>query len=300
MARGKTGWLLGAGAIVLLCVVCVGGTGAGLGYLALRPTSLASDGGVELILRTEAASRDAALEVVRRRVDEMEGSRGAIVVAQGDDQIVVQVPGAIDSLGLSAVLSRGGHLQFLPVSTAAYTFDLTEQGERFRAERDAAGEAATDAEVDLFLRGQLLGELELCWSYRTDDVTGLRVRDRAHAVHPDTRLTGEMIADATVSFDQFNVPYVALEFDDPGRQAFCSLTGDLTGNELAIVLDGEVLSAPRVTEPICGGRARITMGSGGNTQTQLQEAQELAVTLRAGAFPAPITIESVSVVGPTG
>jgi protein-export membrane protein SecD len=300
MAQSSKRWILGIVAIVLLCLVCIGGTGAGLGYLTLRPKTLASDGGVELVLRTEADARDAALEVVVRRIDEMEGARGATVVAQGDDKIVVQVPGTTDSQALTAVLSRGGSLQFLPVSSAAYTFDLTQQGERFRNEREAAGETVTDAQVDAFLASQLLGELSLHWSARIDDVTGLRVRDQAYALHPDARLTGEMIGDASVGYDQFNMPYVALEFDDLGAEAFCSLTGDLAGSDLAIVLDGEVLSAPRVIEPICGGRAQITLGSGGSADQLLREAQDLALTLRAGALPAPVTIESVSVVSPTG
>jgi preprotein translocase subunit SecD len=271
MAQSSKTWILGIVAIVLLCLLCIGGTGAALGYLTLRPKTMASDGGVELVLRTEAEARDATLEVVHRRIDEMGGTRGATVVAQGDDQIVVQVPGTMDSQALTAVLSRGGYLQFLPVSAEATPLDRPQQG-----------------------------DLELHWSFRFDDATGSRVRDQAYTLRPDARLTGEMIADASVAIDQFNSPYVALEFNEQGAEAFCSLTGDLTGSELAIVLDGEVLSAPRVMEPICGGRAQITLGSGGSADRLLREAQDLALTLRAGALPAPVTIESVSVVGPAG
>jgi len=298
VSGGKKIWIPIVVALVLLCLASLSVVGVGLGYWMLRPQTLAEQGGMELILQTEASSRDAVLEAIRRRLDERPGMDEAQVLAEGDDGIRVQVPGVVSDPSLVQLLTLQAKLEFLEVSQAAYTFDLTQQAEDYRSERALTGEAVIDADVDAHLRAQLLGDLELRWSYARDEYTGERSRDQAYAVHPDARLDGSMIADARVEMNEYNTPYVALEFNARGKEAFCQLSGDLTGGYLAIVLDGEVLSAPKVQEPICGGKARIDLGGMASPNKTMEEAQDLVIALRTGALPAPVEVTSQRVIYP--
>ena len=98
-------------------------------------------------------------------------------------------------------------------------------------------------------------------------------------------LTGDMLIDATTEFSQqgFGQPYVSLEFNDKGGDIFAEVTGLNVGKRLAVVLDGEVYTAPVIRERIPSGRAQIT----GNFS--VQEAKDIALVLRAGALPARST-----------
>ena len=102
-------------------------------------------------------------------------------------------------------------------------------------------------------------------------------------------LTGDDINDASVSVNQYNEPYVAMEFKPRGAQVFEEVTGANIGRRFAIVLDKEVRSAPVIRSRIAGGRASIEMGVG-DYQMALQEANVLSLVLRTGALPAPVTV----------
>ena len=122
---------------------------------------------------------------------------------------------------------------------------------------------------------------------------------RTYTVEHIANVTGEMIqsADAAVKPDT-NQPYVALSFKPDGARAFAQVTTDGVHKRFAIVLDDQVYSAPVINEPIRNGSASITLGSG-DYRTQMREAQDLVVTLRAGALPAPLTQGTIDFVGPT-
>jgi preprotein translocase subunit SecD len=107
-------------------------------------------------------------------------------------------------------------------------------------------------------------------------------------------LTGAYLTDARVQIDsQYNEPYVSIDFDKKGGQIFERVTGENVKKRLAIVLDGNVYSAPVIQERISGGKARIT----GNFTTE--EARDLAIVLRSGALPAPLILEEERSVGPS-
>jgi preprotein translocase subunit SecD len=108
-----------------------------------------------------------------------------------------------------------------------------------------------------------------------------------------TLMTGEVLKDAQVRFDEFNQPYVALEFDPRGAKMFDRITAKNVKKRLAIILDDNVYSAPVIQERISGGRAQIT---GRFTEN---EARDLAIVLRAGALPAPVKILENRSVGPS-
>ena len=110
----------------------------------------------------------------------------------------------------------------------------------------------------------------------------------------NTVLTGTDLKDAQASTNpQTGQNVVNLEFSDEGAQKFADLTMKNVGRTIAILLDGEVLTAPNVREPILGGRAEIT------GQKTLEEAQNLAVVLRSGALPVKVEIIETRTVGPT-
>lgn len=117
--------------------------------------------------------------------------------------------------------------------------------------------------------------------------------ERQIAVERDAMLTGEDVTDARPSFDQLNQAYVMLNFNNRGARIFERVTGENVGKGMAIVLDGKVYSAPVIRERIGGGRASIS----GNFTTE--EAQDLAIVLRAGSLPAPVTVLEERTVGPS-
>lgn len=108
-----------------------------------------------------------------------------------------------------------------------------------------------------------------------------------------TPLNGRYLEKATVAFDQFSKSIISLQFNSEGARIFEELTSRNVGKPLAIYIDGALISAPVVQEPIPGGKAQIT------GQFMLQEAQELARNLNAGALPLPISLISQQTVGPT-
>ncbi|MGH1398771.1 MAG: protein translocase subunit SecD [Alphaproteobacteria bacterium] len=117
---------------------------------------------------------------------------------------------------------------------------------------------------------------------------GLRVPVERRAM-----LTGDMLTNAQPSFNQGGQPVVSFSLDRRGAKRFCDVTRKHTGKPFAIVLDNEVLSAPNINEPICGGQAQI---SGSFT---LQEVNDLSILLRAGALPAPMAVIEERTVGPS-
>jgi preprotein translocase subunit SecD len=116
----------------------------------------------------------------------------------------------------------------------------------------------------------------------------------AYLLKDRTLLTGEFLTNAEVRIDsQFNRPYVALSFDDRGGKLFERITGENVKKRLAIVLDGNVYSAPVIQDRISGGNAVI------EGQFTMEEAKDLAVVLRAGSLPAPVKILEERTVGPS-
>jgi len=126
-----------------------------------------------------------------------------------------------------------------------------------------------------------------------DHRTGRTERTR-YLVQARTLMTGDTIADAVVRpATQMEGPYVAVEFNARGAKQFDDLTAANVNKRLAIILDNTVYSAPVIRERISGGKASIT----GNFD--IKEARDLAIVLRAGALPAPVTIAEERTVGPS-
>jgi len=137
------------------------------------------------------------------------------------------------------------------------------------------------------LRQALSGKIPDDYELKYLDKEPLLIRKKAS-------LTGDTLIDARVNFEsQFGAPYVSLKFNSQGARIFSQVTGENVGKRLAIVLDGVVHSAPVIREKIPSGEAQIT------GRFSVEEANDLAIVLRAGALPAPIRIEEERTVGPS-
>lgn len=211
----------------------------------------------EAALRTRKKSALAqSIEIVRRRVDEM-GTAEPFIQQQGDDRILVQLPGVQDPARIKNMLGKTAKLQFRLVDVSIAADPLK-------------------------------------------PVPGMDILPEEHegrvtywAVKKQAILGGENLSDAQPGFDpQYNRPVVNLKFDSLGAKRFGDATRNNVGQPFAIVLDGKVLSAPRINEPILNGQALI---SGSFT---VQQAQDLALLMRAGALPAPLNVIEERTVGP--
>ncbi len=194
---------------------------------------------------------------MRRRIDEV-GTREPTIQRQGNNRILVQVPGEKDPESIKRLLGQ----------TAKLTFHLV------------------DLEVPLqqALAGNLPPGSELMPSSEQGGGEQVVVRKRIE-------VSGESLVDAQPTY-QDNQPVVSFRFNSVGARKFGEVTREHVGELLAIVLDGKVISSPRIREPILGGSGVIS----GSFTTQ--SADELAVLLRAGALPAPLEIVEERSVGP--
>ena len=225
-------------------------------------------GGMYLLLKIDTShlsqkakldAADRAVEVIRNRIDEF-GVRETSIQKQGEDEIVVQLPGVTDRERAIDIIGKTALLEFKVVSTD------------------------TD-KIKQAIEGNVPEGFEL--KYTQDDHEPLLLEKQ-------TVLTGDALTNAAVRFDQsqFNEPLVGLEFNAEGAKKFAEITAANVGKRLAIVLDGKVQSAPRIREAIPSGQAVI------QGRFDIQQAQDLAIVLRVGALPAPMHIEEERTVGP--
>lgn len=243
-----------------------------------------------------------ALETLRNRIDET-GVKEPTILLRGGNEINVQLPGednvdqAVSAIGTAAVL------EFMMVDHDAMKDSTGLERGLIAAEGKLPPVEYTNDRVLsdwLVTNGYLKPGQRLMWEYVQDREAGVKR-------HPDPRfrwivkdevlLTGDDINNATTAWDQkTNEPYVALDFKPAGAKKFGDLTAENVGRNFAIILDGKVQSAPRILSAIRGGRASITMGQG-DMQYLMNEASTLALVLRTGALPAPVSVTSVRVVG---
>jgi preprotein translocase subunit SecD len=206
------------------------------------------------------------LETIRNRVDQF-GVAEPSIQQQGENRILVQLPGVQDPARAKALIGK----------TALLEFKMVDE----RTEPEAA------------LRTGPPPGTEILYQRRVNKETR-EERKVPFLVQKKAAITGRDVATARVSIDQnTSEPYVSVDFNASGGRAFADLTDANVGKRLAIVLDGNVHSAPQIRERIPSGRAQIT---GGFTS---DEATDLAIVLRAGALPAPVQVLEERTVGPS-
>src|SRR5712671_1729265 len=203
-------------------------------------------------------SVEQSIQIVERRVNEL-GTVEPLIQRQGADRILVQVPGLQDPTRLKELLGKTAKLDFRMV-------DLT-----VPADQAQQGRAPPDSDL-----------LMSSTSPKTP-----------YVIKKQVLVSGGDLTDAQPGFDQRSgEPIVSFKFNTSGSRKFAQATSENVGQPFAIVLDNEVISAPVIREPITGGSGQI---SGSFT---VQQANDLAILLRAGALPAPLTIIEERTVGP--
>ncbi len=210
---------------------------------------------------------DQSLETIRNRIDQF-GVSEPTIVRQGQQDILVQLPGVQDPERAKAIIGRTALLEFKLV--------------------DDAGN------LEAALRSGAPPGRQILYGSGARDGGGFAGEKIPYLLESRTLMTGEYIADARVRpSTQLEGPYVELILNSRGARLFEEITAANVRRRLAIVLDGSVYSAPVIQERIGGGRASIT-GS-----FDLKEARDLAIILRAGALPAPVEIVEERTVGPS-
>jgi len=205
-----------------------------------------------------SSAMDTAIEVVRKRIDAL-GTREPTIIRQGADRIVVQVPGLKDPTALKNLLGQTAKLEFKLVDATASPADL------------AQGITPPGDEIVPYLDPKL-------GSIAVKRLGGIK---------------GDQLTDAKQTYEQqTNRPVVSITFDQQGGAKFAKLTSENVNHPFAIVLDGKVLSAPNINEPILGGSAQI---SGNFT---VESANQLAISLRSGALPVDLKVIEERTVGP--
>ncbi|NHB78174.1 protein translocase subunit SecD [Rhodobacter calidifons] len=230
----------------------------GLGQSTLEVTAEGSD----IVVRLSDAEKQAtdqrtiqqSLEIIRRRVDEA-GTREPTIQRQGEDRILIQVPGIGSAQELKALIGQTAKLSF-----------------------NAVVSRTTDAAASPGPRNVLLPSMDEPGIY--------------YIVEDAPVVSGDDLVDAQPTFDQNGRPAVSFRFDTTGARKFGDYTAANIGAPFAIVLDGEVISAPVIQSHIPGGSGIIT----GNFS--VEDSTRLAVLLRAGALPAEMTFLEERTIGP--
>ena len=215
---------------------------------------------------TESRRRQAveqSIEIIRRRIDET-GTKEPTIQREGQDRILVQLPGVDNPEHVKALLGR----------TAKLSFQLVDQS----------------VSVEDARRGRLPPGDEILPAAEEGHSSRNVASAGAYVVRKRVMVGGDTLVDAQATF-QNNEPVVSFKFDTVGAKRFGDATRENVGKPFAIVLDNKVISAPVIREPILGGSGII---SGSFT---VQSASDLALLLRAGALPAPIQILEERTVG---
>jgi preprotein translocase subunit SecD len=208
---------------------------------------------------SDAAAK--AVEIIRNRIDQF-GVKEPLISTMGESRIRIQLPGEKDIQKAIDVIGSTAQLQFRHMKRIA---------------------ASLNDKIDEATEEIMPGTKE---DPRSDSVP-LYVLDKT------VLLTGDYVVDARPSFDEAQRICVSMEFNAEGAKKFADITGKYLHQNIAIVLDGKVQTAPTVQSVIPNGRAQIT----GSFSDEI--AQKYSIVLRAGSLPAPVRKASATLVGPS-
>ncbi|MBX6329492.1 MAG: protein translocase subunit SecD [Pseudolabrys sp.] len=240
--------------------------GGFLGASGQRTLDVGSDGNLIRLTVTDPAilervrqAVDQSIQIIERRVNEL-GTVEPLIQREGTDRILVQVPGLQDPTRLKELLGKTAKLDFRMVDT--------------------------NVSPEQALQGNLPPDDEILYGTGAESKVPYVLEKRV-------LVSGADLTDAQPGFDpRTSEPVVNFRFNTAGARKFAEVTQQNVGKPFAIVLDNQVISAPVIREPILGGAGQI---SGHFT---VQSANDLAILLRAGALPAPLTIIEERTVGP--
>ena len=235
--------------------------------LAIAPAENATGAGYSLTYQQRDAivvrgnAMDQALETIRNRIDQL-GVRETTVAKEGENNILVQLPGIQDPERAKELIGKTAVLEFKMVDDKHNLAEVSSEG---------------PPPGDEILEGPAQGG-----------------GPAKYLIESPVLMTGDVVTDARVRVgSRLEGPYVQVQLDRRGAQIFGAITSENVGREIAIILDNTVYSAPVIKEAIPGGDVQIT----GNFT--FEEAHELAIVLRSGALPAPVEIIEERTVGPS-
>ena len=221
---------------------------------------------------TESMQR--AIEIVRNRIDQY-GVGEIPITRQGEKWISVQLPGIANPEQAEALIGKTAMLEFRLVKTDA-------------ASQEAASKVY-ELEEPFNNDGTLTEEAK---KLMPEGTTVMKSKEGGYLPVTDTvTVSGADLEDARVTTGEYGYPAVSFQFNSDGAKKFGNLTGANIGKQLAIVLDNTIQSAPRINSRI-SSQGQIT------GQFRMEEARQLAIVLRAGALPAPVSIIEKRVIGP--
>ncbi len=249
------------------------------------------------IKRIRDASLEQAERVVRSRIDKWGVSEPSIN-RRADRSIMVQLPGFKDPERARELLGRTAQLKFKLVDEEFHGFDALAgklpPGATVERRGNSGATVLVGEDKDALVnaaKGIIPEGRELLFE-ETPLAGGKKTRYTGMVVKASTELSGEDVSDANVFYDTQsldNRPAVSLKFTPTGGKRFGDITGANIGKRMVIILDDVIVSDPVIQTRIAGGTASITMGDRGRTEADA-EAQSLALVLRSGALPAPITV----------
>ncbi len=260
-------------------------------------------------VKTEAVEQ--AIKAIRNRSDKL-GVAEPSIARRGVDNILIQLPGIKDPEHAIDIIGRTAQLEFKIVDDEASSFMeniVIPEGSSVKREVSAhngpKGQvkevylvAPTKRAILELVNGKVPADREIAFSEELDPKTKEVVAYRTYLLHRKAGITGDYLTNAMVQQDnETQSYYVAMSFDAQGAKIFEDLTGEHTRERMAVVLDGQVNSAPVIEGRIAGGNARITLGGFMSSSENLREAKDLVLVLKAGALPAPIVMREQRQVG---
>jgi protein-export membrane protein SecD len=243
-----------------------------------------------------------SIEVIRNRIDEF-GVTEPEIVSQGSDRVVIQLPGVKDIERAKELIGKTAKLEFKMVNDdinpALLNGWMTKSKEAGIEYKRGQAFSVYVEKMNEFAKKDIPNGFELVFQKSLNKSTNEVEQLTPFVVESGTNLTGDSLQDATTRVDQQNnQPYVSITFKAQGAKIFEKLTGDNVGKRMAIILDGNVYSAPVIQTKIGGGNAQITLGAG-NYNDLLKEAGDLSLVLRAGALPVELEFQEQRIVGPS-
>lgn len=242
-----------------------------------------------------------AIETLRNRIDEF-GVAEPSITAQGSNRILVQLPGIQDAEGAKSLINTTAQLKLMLVNNSEEAYGNLQ--EVIKQAEEAGGYSLANMKYSQYLKRlnqDLVGKIpegtEVAFE-KSENIKSLELGKVPYILEQKGAISGDLLKDAFVSYNEYGRPVVNLSFNPEGTRLFADVTTANTGRNMAIVLDGLVKTAPRLNEPIPNGRAEITLGNGPVDQV-FKEAQTIALSLRAGALPAALEQLEERTIGPS-
>lgn len=284
--------------------------------------SVVSSGETELLYRVHPDyvtqvrqdAVDQTMKTIRTRIDKM-GVTEPFIAKRGDDQVQIQLPGYDNPEEAKSLIGRTAQLEFFMADDdSTFLTTLADLPEGIQLRQSAYGREDGGSGNDIYLefvetklpevRRLLSGKVPagLVMKYgKLPARLGEKASMRTYTLKSEVQITGDDLTNAQVALGspENPRPFVSLEFSLAGGRRFGELTTQNVGRRMAIVLEDIVDSAPVINEPITGGRAQISMGGNRTREEMISDANQLALVLKAGALPAPVTFREERSVGPS-